>query len=88
MENTKNECVSHTYSRHIYRISTLVSMITSRIKLIDMAAKAVERLLLCSYGPKTCNFYKCSVRSYKGSMGLFRTLVLTNEITVFVTSRI
>ena len=36
MENTKNECVSYTYSRHIYRISTLVSMITSRTKLIDM----------------------------------------------------
>ena len=35
MENTKNERVSHTYSRHI---STLVSMITSRIKSIDMNA--------------------------------------------------
>ena len=44
--------------------------------------------MLCSYGPKTCNFYKCSMRSYKGSMRLFRTLVLTNEITVFITSRI
>ena len=29
------------------------------------------------------NFYKCSIRIYKGSMGLFRTLVWTNEITVF-----
>ena len=33
MENTKNECVSHTYSCYIYRISTLVNMITSTIRL-------------------------------------------------------
>ena len=55
----------------------------------------VRNLLLCSYGLETCNFYKGSMRIYKGSMkiykgsmSLFRTLVWTNEITVFVTIRI
>jgi hypothetical protein len=34
------------------------------------------------------NFYKDSMRNYKGSMSLFRTLVWTNEITIFVTTSI
>ena len=32
--------------------------------------------------------YKGSMRVYKCSMSPFKTLVLTNEITVFVTTRI
>ena len=36
MENDKSRSVSHTFSHHIYRVSTLVSMITSSTKLIDM----------------------------------------------------
>ena len=32
--------------------------------------------------------YKGSMKIYKGSMSLFRNLVWTNEITVFVTTRI
>ena len=56
----------------------------------------VRNLLLCSYGLETCNFYKGSMRIYNWSyedlqgvyMSLFITLVWTNEIIVFVTTRI
>ena len=43
----------------------------------------VRNFLLCSYDLETYNFYKGSMKIYKGSMSLFRTLVWTNEITVF-----
>ena len=36
MEDTKKTSVSHTFSHHIYHISTLVSMITGSTKLIDV----------------------------------------------------
>ena len=74
-------------------IRSLVSMLA--ISYLSKAAMTFRNLLLCSYGLETCNFYKGSMRiykgsmkTYKGSMSLFRILVWTNEITVFVTTRI